>query len=334
MTVDAVAVAGTVDRALGGPSSRRARSKWFVEKLLSAIVVLWAAASLTFLLQVLTPGDRATLLLNITTGQNRQYTASELAPVEAEFGFDQPVFVQYLDYLRGLMVGDLGVSYVQRQPVLDLLTAQIVPTVMLAVSALVIAWLLSLLVILFTAGKGRKRSAVGSGFETIAAGLPHYWLGVILLVVFAVNLRWFPVVGGDTIVGMVLPAITLAVPLAGFLGQVTRDEFVRTLEQPFVTSARTRGASDLLVRVRHVLRHSILPAISLSGWAIGGLLSGAVIVETVFAKPGLGQLLVQGATGRDVPLVGGIVLVIAAVFVIANLFVDLIYSFIDPRMTK
>jgi peptide/nickel transport system permease protein len=168
--------------------------------------------------------------------------------------------------------------------------------------------------------------------QALTASLPAYWVGVVLLVVFAVELRIFPVIGGTSVMGTVLPVLTLAIPLAGFLGQVTRDEFEKVLDQPFITTARTRGMSDTLVRLKHALRHSVVPAITLSGWALGALVSGAVIAENVFGRPGIGQVLVTAVNTRDVPTVSGIVLVVAAVYVAANLLVDLAYSLIDPRL--
>ena len=150
--------------------------------------------------------------------------------------------------------------------------------------------------------------------------------------VFAVELRIFPVIGRTSAPNTMLPVLALAIPLAGFLGQVTRDEFEKVLDQPFVITARTRGMSDTAVRLRHALRHSVLPAITLSGWALGALLSGAVIAENVFGRPGIGQVLVVAVNTRDVPTVSGIVLVVAGVYVIANLIVDLAYTLIDPRL--
>jgi peptide/nickel transport system permease protein len=150
--------------------------------------------------------------------------------------------------------------------------------------------------------------------------------------VFAVELRVFPVIGGTSPMGTVLPVLTLAIPLAGFLGQVTRDEFEKVLDQPFITTARTRGMSDTAVRLKHALRHSVVPAVTLSGWALGALVSGAVIAENVFGRPGIGQVLVSAVNTRDVPTVSGIVLVVAAVYVAANLLVDLAYALIDPRL--
>ncbi|HWH92858.1 MAG TPA: ABC transporter permease [Baekduia sp.] len=300
-------------------------------RVLGALGVLWAAASFTFFVQSLLPGDRATLILNQRTGQTIHRSAGELAPINAQYGFDHSLLHQYLDYLGGLLHGDLGSSYQQKEGVAKLIGEQIGPTLLLTVTALVLAWIVALTITLLTAKRG-KVSSFFSGVEVFVAGLPHYWLGVILLVVFAIDLHWFPVQGGTGVSGLVLPAATLAIPLAGFLGQVTRDEFSTVLDQPFITSARARGMGDLGVRVRHALRHAALPAITLSGWALGALFSGAVVAELVFARPGIGGMLVNAASARDVPLVSGIVMVVALVYVVANLLVDLAYVVVDPRL--
>jgi len=301
-------------------------------RLLGAAGVLWAAATFTFLIQVLLPGDRATLLLNQLTGQIQERTAEELAPVNAKYGFDDPLAVQYLNFLKGLATGDLGVSYQLHKPVTEVILDQVGPTILLTFASLLVAWVLSLAMIIGTAKRSRVLSAVSSGVEAVAAGLPQYWLGVILLVVLALNLGMFPVVGGTGLAGLILPALTLGIPLAGFLGQVTRREFEKSLDQPFVLSARMRGMGDTAVRFRHALRHSVLPGITLSGWALGSLFSGAVIAENIFTRPGLGKVLVTAVNARDLPVVCGIVILIAAVYVLANLLVDIAYTRIDPRL--
>jgi len=301
-------------------------------KLAAAILVLVAAASVTFFAQLLVPGDRATAILNQQTGRAQRWSAADLAPVNHRFGFDRPLLVQYANYVAGLFRGDLGTSYTQHRPVTEVIGDELVPSLVLTVAALVTAWVIALAVILLTAKRNRFVSAIGSTWEALTASLPPYWIGVVLLVVFAVELRIFPVIGGTGAPGTVLPVLALAIPLAGFLGQVTRDEFEKVLDQPFVITARTRGMSDTAVRLRHALRHSVLPAITLSGWALGALLSGAVIAENVFGRPGIGQVLVVAVNTRDVPTVSGIVLVVAGVYVIANLIVDLAYTLIDPRL--
>jgi peptide/nickel transport system permease protein len=306
----------------------------FLFKVAASVAVIVAAASATFFAQLAVPGDRATALMNLQTGQDKKWTAEELAPLNTKYGFDDPIVVQYLHYVTGLFRGDLGTSYTQKRPVAEVIGGQLLPSLTLTVAALAVAWLLALGVTLLTVKRGRILSSLGSAWEALTASLPHYWVGVVLLVVFAVQLRVFPIIGGTSAWGTVLPVLTLAIPLAGFLGQVTRDEFTQVLEQPFVTTARTRGMSDLGVRLRHVLRHAVLPAITLSGWALGALISGAVIAENIFGRPGLGQVLVTAVNTRDLPTVSGIVLVVAAIYVVANLLVDLAYAVVDPRLAR
>ncbi|MCF8572091.1 ABC transporter permease [Gordonia sp. HY002] len=313
------------------PSPRRSLLRWLA-KLVAALVVLFVAASITFLLQTFAPGDRATLLLNLAEGTAKERTADELAPVNAAYGFGDSVWQQYLHYIGGLLRGDLGTSYQLQQPVTEVIAEQVTPTLVLTFSSLIVAWLLVLFLTTLTAGRRGPWGALGSLIETISAGLPQYWVGSILMVVFAIGLGWFPVESGTGVHGLILPVLTLAIPLAGFLGQTTRDEFARALDEPFVLTARSRGLSDIAVRARHVLRHSVLPAVTVSGWAMGALLSGAVIAETVFARAGIGQTLVAAASSRDIPLVSGIVIFVAVVYTIANLAVDALYTLIDPRI--
>jgi peptide/nickel transport system permease protein len=301
-------------------------------KIVSAVVVLIAAASVTFFAQLLIPGDRATTILNLQNGRDQKWSAAELAPVNDRFGFDHPMLVQYLHYVGGFFTGNLGTSYTQFRPVTTVIGAQILPSLVLTVGALIVAWLIALAVTVLSVRRGRVLTGLGSSTEAFTASLPHYWVGVILLVVFAVKIPLFPVIGGNGIWGTVLPVLTLAIPLSGFLGQVTRDEFDKVLEQPFITTARARGMGDTAVRLRHALRHAVLPAITLSGWALGALISGAVIAENIYGRPGIGQVLVTAVNTRDVPTVAGIVLVVAAVYIVANLLVDLAYALVDPRL--
>ena len=303
-------------------------------RILGAVFVVWAAATLTFLIQTLLPGDRATLLLNQQTGQVQERTAEELAPINAMFGFDDPLLTQYLDFLRGLLRGDLGISYTLYQPVTTVIGDQILPTVVLTFTALAVAWVLALALLVLTTRRTAWVSRLFSGMEAAAAALPQYWLGIILLVVLALWLGLFPVVSGSGTAWLVLPALTLGIPLAGFLAQVMRTEFERALDEPFVLTARARGMSDGGVRLRHVLRHALLPGLSLTGWAVGAQFSAAVIVENVFSRPGLGRVLVTAVNGRDLPVVCGVVMLVALIYVITNLLVDAAYGLVDPRLKE
>jgi len=242
------------------------------------------------------------------------------------------VLVQYLDYLRGLLHGDLGRSYQQYRPVTQILGEQVGSTIVLTLAAIALAWVVMVVWVTLTAGRGPRTSGLGAALDTVTAALPHYWLGILLLLLFAQRLGWFPVISDGGPVGLVLPALTLAVPLAGFMGQATRTEFERALEQPFVVSARMRGQGDLGVRLRHVLRHSALPAVTLSGWALGATISGAVVVESVFTRRGIGSVLVTAVNSQDLPIVTGVVVLVAALYVVANLVVDLVHHLLDPRL--
>lgn len=299
--------------------------------LAGVVGVLWGAATLTFIAQQLIPGDPAQTILG---GAGSKPTPEQLASVTAQYGFNDPLIVQYLHYLGGLVRGDLGTSYILKQPVAEIIGHHLGPTLTLTITSLIAAWSIAVTVTLLTAHRQRWLAGIGSGIEIFLAALPQYWLGIVLLVVFAFQLRLLPVVGDSGPEGLILPALTLALPLAGFLGQVTRDEFSSAMEQPFAVSARARGMSDWGVRWRHALRHATLPGLTLSGWALGSLFSTAVIVESVFVRPGLGRLLVDAVTSKDMPMVIGVTLFVAAVYVLANLLVDISFVRVDPRLRR
>ncbi|MDA0183045.1 ABC transporter permease [Solirubrobacter phytolaccae] len=303
-----------------------------LKRLAGAVLVLWATATFTFVVQLFMPGDRATMIINTQAGNLQNPSPEEIATLNERYGFDDSYLTQYLHYLGDLARGDLGVSYNQHQPVTEIIAAQIGPTIVLTVSALILAWVISLIITVLATGRDNVWSRAATGFQIVTAALPPYWIGTILLVLLAVQTGIFPVEGDTSVIGLILPALTLAIPLSGFLGQVTQDEFERVLEQPFVTSSRTRGMGDLGVRLRHVLRHAVLPAVTLSGWALGALFSGAVLIEAVFSRPGIGGILVQATSGRDIPLVTGVMLASAVMYIVANLLVDVAYRYVDPRL--
>ena len=301
------------------------RAVW---RLAGGVLVLWAVATLTFFALRLMPGDP---VLAILGGPSANPTAETIAEATREYGLDKPLAVQYALYLGRLVQGDLGVSYSQHMPVTGVLADQSWATLQLTFTSLLLAWLLVMVLTVLTAGRRRWVANLASLAETFAAALPHFWLGILLLSVFAFGLRWFPPAGSDGWRTLVLPAVALAIPLAGFIAQVTRESLELTLEQPFVLTARTRGLSDTAVRFKHALRHAVLPGISLSGWAIGALISGAVVIEVIFSRRGLGRQLYQAVQAQDLPLTIGISLVVAAVYVLANILIDLLYLWVDPR---
>lgn len=308
------------------------RSLWLARRVLSGVLVVWAAATFTFFMQFLMPGERAQIIFNSNNGNVGEIPPEQLLAINAKHGFDQPILVQYGRYIWGILHGDLGLSYFQYQPVTHLIGEQIGSTIALAFAALITSWIFTVVTTVLFAGRDNIGSKVLSGLQVFLATLPPYWLATILLVVFAIQLRWFPVVGGNTLMGLVLPTLALALEIYGFLGQSVMSEFTRVLDQPFITSSRMRGVGDFRVRLTHGLRNAALPGVTLSGWLIGKMLSGAVLIEAVFGRQGLGVVLVAATSSRDVPVVSGVILVSAALFVLSSLIVDVIYRIIDPRI--
>ena len=306
-------------------------ARWFLARLAGSVFVLWAVATLTFFAIRLIPGDPAEAVLG---GPGSQASEETLEQVRQEYGLDQPLLAQYVAALGRLVTGDLGTSYALKVPVADLIGQQIVGTLTLAVSALALAWLIAISLSLWSTGGGRVAAAVGQGIELTSAALPHFWLATVLIAVFSTTLGWFPPVSTGDVSGLVLPVVTLAIPLAGFLAQVMRETLLDTLDSPFILSARARGESETGIRLRHALRHAAIPGISLSGWALGFLISGAVVVETIFARPGLGRTLLQAVTLRDVPVVTGVVLVVAVAYILMTFLTDAASRVADPRLRQ
>ncbi|MDQ1528264.1 MAG: peptide/nickel transport system permease protein [Actinomycetota bacterium] len=321
----------SADFSAGATGANRRGGGWrrVARTVGTGILVLWGAATVTFIAVNAMPGNPA---IAMAGGAGSHPSKALVAAVTAQYGFDKPLVIQYLVYLLQLVQGHLGFSSSQKMQVVDVIAQSIWPTLLLTGSALVLAWVIAIASSLLTVRRRRAVSSLGSGLEVLSAALPQYWLGIVLLEVFAFSLGWIPATGGTGVVGLILPALTLAIPLAGFMSQVTRDEFDAALEQPFVVSARARGMSDGGVRVRHALRHAILPGLTLSGWAIGSLISGAVIVETLFSRNGLGGALLGAVTQQDMPLTVGVTLIVALTYVIANIVVDAFYVIADPRL--
>ncbi len=261
-------------------------------------------------------------------GPGSQASAEALEAARLEYGLDQPLLVQYFRQLGRLATGDLGTSYSLKSPVAAVLAEIVPPTLILAGLALVVAWLMALVLAVLST----RIAAVGSAVEIVSAAVPHFWLASVLIMVFTTALGWFPPVSTNTADGLVLPVVTLALPLAGFLGQVMRDSLDDAQRSAFALSARARGESELGVLLRHSLRHAALPGIALSGWALGSLLSGAVVVESIFARPGLGRALLSAVTARDIPLVTGVALVSAAAYVVIMALSEVAERLVDPRI--
>ncbi|MFJ3034484.1 ABC transporter permease [Curtobacterium pusillum] len=310
------------------PAGWSAWALWGLRRLAGGIGVLWAVATIVFVAIRLIPGDPALAILG---GPGSQASAVAVAQVRQEYGLDRPVLVQYVVFLGRLATGHLGDSYAFRTPVATLLGQQLPVTLTLAVLGLVVAWVLAIVAAWWSTQRGRFAAGLTSALSVTASVTPHFWLGSVLIVVFASALGWVPAVSDGTARGWVLPVVTVAVPVAGYLAETVRDGVVDAQRSAFALAARSRGETRAGLFGRHLLRHAALPGIALSAWAFGSLVSGAVVVESVFALPGIGRALVTAVTQRDMPLVAGIALVSAAAYVVVLAVADLVERLVDPR---
>jgi peptide/nickel transport system permease protein len=296
----------------------------------AALLVIWLSVTLTFVALQVVPGDPLKLIM----GPGAILTPQAIAVLRQQFGLDQPILYRYVGYFVGLLHGDLGLSYRSQQPVSSLIAGQVLPSLALTGAALLLAWVLAVGSVVISARRNRVTESIGRSVEVTLGSLPDFWLGLILITVFAFTLHWFAASGGGFLAGLVLPAAALAIPLAGFLAQVMRQSFEDALDQPFALSARARGLRDWRVRVRHALPHAALPALALSSWAFGWLISGSVAIEEIFARRGLGSLIFTAVSQRDFPVIMGSVVLIAVLYVFINLLTDVLAILIDPRAER
>ena len=290
--------------------------------------MLWLVASVTFAALRVAPGGPLTAM----AGPGVATSPAALHALSVRYGLDKPLAVQYVDYLWRLLHGNLGQSFSLQLPVSTVLASALPSTLALTFTALVFAWLIAVASVLATASRGPVAESAGRGVEVAMTSLPDFWIGLELLTLFGFTLHWVPAAGGTSLPALVVPALALAIPLAGYIAQLIRQSFEDALDQPFAFTALARGMSDAGVRVRHALRHAVLPGVSFSGVAVGWLISGSVVVEKIFARPGIGSVVLDGVSNRDYPVVLGVALVVAVTYAVVNLLVDILYPVIDPRL--
>ncbi|WP_433604606.1 ABC transporter permease [Dactylosporangium sp. CA-139114] len=300
-----------------------------LRRLGSAVVVLWAAATAAYLALHLAPGDTVDTLVG-----DGPDTPQIRAQIAADLGLDRPAVVQYVTYLWRLLHGDFGRSYVLQRPVLDIIGSQVWPTVKLTLVACAFSAVIAVVVALVSTGRSRWVRGLVSALELSVVSAPGFLIGILLLSVFSFRLGWFPVSGDRDVSALVLPALSLALPIGGLLSQVLREGLERALDEPFAVTARARGLTRQALLWRHALRHALLPAVTLAGTLIGFLLSAAVVVERVFGRPGLGQVATDAVGTKDIPVVLAVVMLSAAIYVGLSTLADLTYLVVDPRLRK
>lgn len=301
--------------------------RYALQRLLSMIPLLLGVSLLVFAMLHLTPGDPVRLTLGEDALQE------DIARVRHELGLDQPLTVQYTAFLRRLVTLKLGTSLRSRQPVAKELFERVGPSFELATASMAIASILGVTMGIIAALR-RGTWVDTAAMVTAVAGVsaPTFWVGLIFILVFAVRLGWLPSSGRGGLEHIVLPAFTLGIHYAASIARVTRSSMLDVLKEDYVRTAHAKGLGQLRVVLYHSLRNAMLPTITLIGLQVGALLGGTVVVETVFAWPGLGRLTIDAIKHRDYPVVQAAILLMAITFAISNLVVDLLYARLDPRI--
>jgi peptide/nickel transport system permease protein len=308
---------------------------FLIKRLLATIPTILLVTITVFMILRLTPGGPAVAMLG------DQASPEAVARLQHQLGLDKPLYVQYLHWLGNALHGDLGRSAFGNQPVTHLIVQRIVPTLELSLIALVVSLLIGISAGVIAAVKRNTAvDAVASILAILGVSTPSFWLAILLVLVFSLKLSWLPALGyvspfsnlGTNLKDMLLPSVTLGIILAAVVTRFTRASMLDSLYQDYVRTARSKGLEERTVVIRHALANAMIPIVTVVGLELGGLLSGAVIIETIFSLPGNGQLLVTSIFNRDFPVVQGLVVVIATVFILVNVVVDVVYALIDPRI--
>ena len=300
---------------------------FLVRRFLLTIPVVWIVVTLVFALVHLVPGDTVAQML----GEGAAVT--EVERLRQELGLDRPILDQYVSYMSGIVRGDLGVSFRNQETVFESVAQRYPATIQLAVAALVLSFLIAVpLGVLAAVRRGSIADRSIGAFTLVGLSLPNFVLGPLMILLFSIELGWFPVSGRESLAHLILPALTMGGVMAAITTRMVRSSMLEEIHQDYVRTARAKGLSEGRVLFRHALQNGLIPVLTVMGLQLGNLLAGAIIIETIFSWPGLGQLLFQAISARDYPLVQGCILAIALTYIVVNRLTDVIYSLVDPRI--
>lgn len=301
--------------------------RYIIKRILSAIPLLLAISFLVFMFIHLIPGDPARLIAGMDA------TKEEVYNIKEELGLNKPITVQYVDYMKDLLTLNLGKSTKNNMTVVEMITPRFKPTIMLTIFSMFWATLLGTFIGIMSAVKrGKLLDYVGMIVAISGISVPSFWLGLILLQLFSVKLGWVPTAGLTTWKSYILPSITMGSGIMAVLARFTRSSMLETLREDYVRTARAKGLKEFLVIGRHAFKNSLIQVVTVAGLQIGGLLSGSVLVETVFSIPGLGRLLVDSINYRDYKVVQALLLFFAIEYIVVNLIVDVLYGVLNPKV--
>lgn len=310
-------------------------SKYILKRLLQLIPVLIGVSILVFLMTYLIPGDPAQVIAGPAA------SAEDIANISHKLGLDRPAHIQYLSYMSGVLKGDLGYSFQTGQAVTEAIATRYGNTFSLAMFSALLAMIIGVLIgIISAATQNSWFDRLSMSISTLGISAPSFWIGLLLMVIFSIKLKLLPISGfdgkiwtADGISHLILPAVTLGFGSSAMIARMTRSSMLEIIHQDYIQTARAKGVKEKVVILKHALKNALIPIITIVGLDFGGLLGGAVVVESVFAINGVGRLMVQAINARDFPMVQGTVFVVAITFVLINLLVDLLYAAADPRIS-
>jgi peptide/nickel transport system permease protein len=301
--------------------------KYVLKRILMLIPVILGIVFLVFFIMDLAPGDPVYQIVS------ENATDEEIAAVRAEYGLDKPLLVRYGNYVVNMVRGDLGRSYITQQDVLSLYMEKFPATLMLALAAIFVAVVISLPLGIYASVKQNTwQDGVCMIFSLLGLSIPNFWLGLLLIILFALTLGWLPASGMRSFSSIILPAITEGTGLAAFITRTTRSSMLETIRADYVTTARAKGVSRKDSVLKHAFRNALIPIITASGMQFAYVMAGCVLTETVFAWPGVGRQLVAAINDRDIPTVTGFLVLTAIVTCLINLIMDIVYAYVDPRV--
>jgi ABC-type dipeptide/oligopeptide/nickel transport system permease component len=302
---------------------------FIVRRLLTLGPLLLGVTALVFFMVHLVPGDPVRALLNESTAASTE----DIERMREELGLNDPLLVQYGTYLLNVVQGDLGTSIRSNKPVVDQIALRLRSTLELTLAGLVFAIVVGTTLGIVAALNHRTWiDTLAVAIALVGVSVPSFWLGLLLILVFSVELRWLPVLGSGGLAGLVLPAVTLGLWAAGGIARLARAGMLEVMNQDYVRTARAKGVQERRVVLRHMLRNALIPLVTLVGIRFGQILAGTVIIETVFSRQGLGLILVSSILGKDLPMVQGIILLVASAYILVNYAVEMLYVAIDPRI--
>ena len=303
--------------------------EYLIRRLALAVPTVFIVSVLVFGLMHMLPGEPVEIMLSEFGG-----TAEDIERLREQLGLNDPLYVQLGRFLWDALHGDLGRSLFNRRPVVDQILVQVPSTLQLTAASVLISLIIGVPLGIIAAIKHRSWiAALCMLFALVNVSAPTFWLALVMILVFSLELGWFPATGSQGLRSLILPAVSLGVASAGLIARLVRSSMLEVLSQNYMVTARSKGLREYIIILRHGFRNALIPTVTILGVQIGNLLGGAVVVETVFARQGLGRMVIQAIMKKDYPLVQGTLLFIAVAYVVINLLIDWLYSFLDPRIS-